>query len=190
MIYLGEDDCGACYQVVPVESEKSLEIDINNDGINDFIITHSHWYGTYMYSPHYWGDIYRNFKTDIQGFNTNQILTKWTNCWSFTENVTIGDTIDSKARYTAPPNPGWQWVSENVYIYMYSCTAMCYGYPETEYIGVSITKNDSIYYGWLRIYSDQNAFTLKEYTVNLTAGNFILVGQIEKLTIKRSFIES
>jgi hypothetical protein len=178
MQYIGSDDYGDCYQYFPEESEQSIQLDINNDGVNDFEVTHSHWYGTEQWSPHCWCNVYRNFQTQIQGINNSRILVKYTTCLRFGENLTIGDTIDSTARYSAPPNPGWQW-DNDANLYLYSTTAMCSGYPESEYIGVSITKNDSVYYGWLRIFSDQNAFTVKAYAVNLTPGNCILVGQTE-----------
>ncbi len=178
MIYIGEDDYGPCYQPVPTESEKSMEIDFDKDGINDFVVTHSHWYGTEMWSPHCWCDVYKNFKTEIEGYNSNQILVKYTSCLQFPESINLSDTIDSTARYTEPPHPGWQWHNK-ASIYLYSADAMCSGYPESEYIGVRLSKNDSILYGWLRIFADQNTFTVKEFAVNLTSGNCILAGQTE-----------
>lgn len=156
---------GDCYIPYPKDSVAHFDLDINNDGQLDFRISHSHWYGSHLpVSPSSVCTPYNNYSIEISSPD-NEICA---DASGYLEpfQLKTGDRLDNDLF----------WASR-VYVYLLSATAMYFYESKSDYLGVRVSKNDSVYYGWILMEFTPYQFTIKEYAINLTGNNPIIVGQ-------------
>jgi hypothetical protein len=174
----------------------SFELDINNDGENDFIISHSIWTRELeVYSPHHWGDKYRNFTIDITALNGNQINVSENQIWG---NDYLINYLDSTNIISE--NSNWAEYGYICYSSLWSMEST-YEISNSKYIGIKINFNNMKYYGWIGINvqtkdlsyviwignesealrPDQRfkEIMILDWAVNLTEGNDVIPGQKE-----------
>jgi hypothetical protein len=158
---------GDCYIPYPEDSVAHFDLDINNDGLFDFRISHSHWFGSHLWSPSSQCSQYDNYKIEISSPD-NEICADATDVGLYFKPLQLnaGDRLDNDLF----------WASR-VYIYLLSATAMDFYESKSDYLGVRVHKSDSVYYGWILVEFTRYQLTIKEYAINLTASNPIIVGQ-------------
>jgi hypothetical protein len=155
---------GDCYIPYPRDSVAHFDLDINNDGQFDFRISHSHWFGSYLFSPSSFCSNYDNYEIAISSID-NEICADATGFYEPFQ-LNIGDRLDNDLFWASSVN-----------VYLRSATAMYFYESKSDYLGVKVNKNDSVYYGWILMEFTPYQFTIKEYAINLTGNNSIIVGQ-------------
>lgn len=158
-------------------SSGGYNLDLNNDGITDFIITHTT--STISGSPNCSGTKTNNFiKVSPTGNNqcatnklvANTIINSSLLTWNSSANQVIASSIWHCGFH---PN-GWSW------------TASYPGHWSNSVIGymaLKITVNGNTYYGWLGMNTFlASTFTIKDYAYNSIPNQPILAGEISCTT--------
>jgi hypothetical protein len=156
----------------------SYNLDLNNDGSTDFVITHS----TSAATGGCFGAKTNNY-IKVTPSGNNQIVDYSS---AITTKIAIYTLIDASTLT-------WGGTSNQL---MSSLTWACIGMAHTSpswhshpggqwynavdvYLGVKLKKNGNTYYGWVRINtSGANSFTVKDYAYDSTPAHSILTGAI------------
>lgn len=146
----------------PVEGKNSFEIDFNQDGTTDIVIS-SRFFLKHD-GPH---PPYNCFVVEVDSTNQNGV-----NCGPFLS----GAAIDSSLSYD---------IYRDIYGYIPGLGGVGRWDSRIEdidtfaYIGVKFYINNNIHYGWIKLKTDALSFTVNSYAYNNIAGQQILAGQLE-----------
>lgn len=161
--------------ISPKNKSFSYYLDLNNDGISDFVVTHtvdkysggSNCNGTktsnsITISPYGSNQILDYSLGKVSQFSTNSLVSSSSITWSNSANQVI-----RLAHYACDP-----WIRSWYYFED--------GWsPATDgYVGLKFIANGNTYYGWLRMstVSDASQFTIKDYAFDNTPDHSILTG--------------
>jgi hypothetical protein len=187
--FLGVADFNAIYLLISTKQSGIFEIDINDDGIDDFTIKHT--FGQLELTdetPHNWGNKYRNIWISIRGLNGNLInISDDNEYWQNEINY-----LDSN--YIINANSKWDELGEN-YVCVYGNRRIA----NSKTIGAMLKIAEKPHYGWISIKLQNRDFSnvespdwtmntedeaIKElivtaWAINLTENNYIIPGQKE-----------
>jgi hypothetical protein len=162
----------------------SYNLDLNNDGIVDFVITHTS--KSVKSSGKCKGQTGTNQYIKVTPLSNNKVADAGTNARKMATNQTIDANVTSWGSN----------IDQVMFSSEFSCAYHCfYGgcgyyfwptnkgewYPANEdgFLGLRLISGGHTYYGWVRmnISSAGSAFIVKDYAYNGTAGQAILAGQ-------------
>ncbi len=151
-------------------SQGTYNLDLNNDGTNDFVITHS--VTTFICA----GQPRPNRYIRVTPLGTNQVA-----CYSGTNatKMTLNANID--ASVLTWNNSVNQLMASRTY-HPLGCTPSVQGgqwiNAVNGYLGLKLISSGNTYYGWARLNTlDANSFTIKDYAYNTIPNQHILAGQ-------------
>jgi len=170
LVLMGNQESEYCYKPFPEDSIAFFDLDLNNDSIPDFSISHSHWYYDRESTPTSWCHNFKNYCIEINSYNENKICSDSTNTNTgfgyVPKPINYGDTLNNdnfwKSRITG---------------YINSSQCYCVYKHPTNYIGLRLNKNDISYNAWLDIEMSDYEFKIKEYAINMVDNKPIIVGQ-------------
>ena len=164
-------------------SQGTYNLDLNNDGTNDFVITHS---STTTFCPPMYGP---NLSIRVTPLGTNQVVCiSGTSATKMALNATINDTVLT-----------WN-NSANLLMAARVLNNACIGITNGQwintadgYLGLKLISGSNIYYGWVRLNANGfvTSFTIKDYAYNSIPNQTILAGQtVATGIIENSFASS
>lgn len=154
----------------------SLILDLNNDGVADFLFTKKVWIKTC--SDNLLGLYSRLTESEIEPTNSNAIMA----------NGTYAMALDSSALIISDSSWSTTWEILVYGVISGRCASGAAGWLNIsdKYLGLKFIKNNNTYYGWARLSSSYlfNAdkivvgeMILKDYAYNSIPGQPILAGQ-------------
>ncbi len=144
----------------------SYNLDLNNDGITDFVIQQSATILTCQRGVQTSRGIVSIMATD----GNNAIINDGTG-YAFALNYASAIVPDSQ----------WSAVSQVLFNTGTTCTSTRKGYwvvgQNDQYLGLRFTKSNKTYYGWARLYAGGSTVSLRDYAYDTIANQTIFAGQ-------------
>ncbi len=157
----------------PNDSTASIQIDLDNDGINDITLSVSHYYQWQSASNPLSNYFYQSGLNMINSIDSIATLNYYDT--QFGVNLTvlnflhINDAINSNLRYHT---------SATIKSIVFWGPSYNGPYGDS-YVGFKIKRNGNYHYGWILISRSGSNLTIKEFALNRTPNRKILAGQTQ-----------
>ncbi|MFI5219411.1 MAG: T9SS type A sorting domain-containing protein [Bacteroidia bacterium] len=162
-------------------STGAYNLDLNNDGINDFVIKHTSSLAIGLFCP---GGTRTNNAVRVTPLGSNQVLDTIYSAVNYSRKLLLNTVIDSSTL---------TWKNDSNQIIRtstFSCFGGAGGYHWVNstsgywlgstdgYLGLKLIFSGNTYFGWLRMSVPSTAisFALKDYAYNSVPNQFILAG--------------
>jgi hypothetical protein len=160
-----------CYETpYPSDSTAQYYLDVNKDGIDDFLFTVKRWVYFGVGSSFHMDPClcYQNYSTRIISTNdSNKICIK--NYAPFATEFLNNDIISSDSSWASAIRPLYNSSIEHQFFYAPNNSEY--------YLGIQVYKENRFYYGWILVGISKDNLILKEYAINISENLNIKAGQ-------------